>query len=144
MGQDRLKHLEEVGVETKSCGSFQGVGVQVTGFVTTPGGSWDGNQVLWKLQEIIVQVAGLVTVPGGSWGRDHVLLKLSGVGVQVAGLVATPGVSWGGDKVSEFRWQNMLQHQEATKFYESCKTLWCRFQDLLQYLEEVGVATMSC
>ena len=49
---------------------LSGVEVQVAGFVTTTGGSWDGNQVLWKLQEIMdmdmdmdmVQVAGLVTV----------------------------------------------------------------------------------
>ena len=68
----------------------------MAGFVTTPGGSWDGNQVVWKLQEIVVQVAGLVTVPGGSCSGDHVLLKLSGVGVQVIGLLTTSGGRNGG------------------------------------------------
>ena len=65
----------------------------MTGFGTTHGGCLDGNQVLWKLQEILVQVAGLVTVPCGSWGRDHLLLKLSGFGVQVTRLVTAPGGS---------------------------------------------------
>ena len=45
---------------------LSGVRVQVAGLVTTPGGSWDGNQVLWKLQDIVLKVAG------GSWGGDHV------------------------------------------------------------------------
>ena len=53
----------------------------MVGLVTTPGGSWGGDQVLWKLSGVGVQVAGLVTTPGGSCGADHVLLKLSGVGV---------------------------------------------------------------
>ena len=64
------------------------------------GGSWGGDQVLWKPSGVVVQVAGLVTVPGGSWGGDLVFLKLSG--------------------------------------------LECRWQDLLQHLEEVGVETRSC
>ena len=80
-----------------------------------------------KLSMVGVQVAGLVGTPGVSWGGDQVLLKLSGVRVQVARLVTTPGGSL-----------------DATKFCGSYKTLWCRLQDLLQYLEEVGVATMSC
>ena len=41
-------------------------------------------------------MAGLVATPGGSWGGDQVLWKLSGVGVQVTGLVTTPGGSDGG------------------------------------------------
>ena len=53
----------------------------MVGLVTTPGGSWGEDQVLWKLSGVGVQVAGLVTTPGGSCGADHVLLKLSGVGV---------------------------------------------------------------
>ena len=40
--------------------------VQVTGLVTSPGGSWDGYQVLWKVPGVVVQVTGLVTTPGGS------------------------------------------------------------------------------
>ena len=60
------------------------------------GGSWGGDQVLWKPSGVVVQVAGLVTVPGGSWGGDQVFLTLSGVGVQVTGLVTTPGGSDGG------------------------------------------------
>ena len=44
-----------------------------------------------KLPGVGVQVAGFVATPGGSWGCDQVLLKLSGVGVQVTGLVTTPG-----------------------------------------------------
>ena len=54
------------------------------------GGSWGGDQVLWKPSGVGVQVAGLVAIPGGSWGGDQVLWKLSGVGVQVAALVTTP------------------------------------------------------
>ena len=53
----------------------------MVGLVTTPGGSWGGGQVLWRLSGVGVQVSGLVTTPGGSCGADHVLLKLSGVGV---------------------------------------------------------------
>ena len=53
--------------------------MQVTGLVTTPGGSWDVDQVLWKLPVVVVQVTGLVTTPGGSLGGDQVLLKLPGV-----------------------------------------------------------------
>ena len=34
------------------------------------GGDWVGDQVLWKLSEVVVQVAGLVTVRGGSWGGE--------------------------------------------------------------------------
>ena len=41
--------------------------MQVTGSVTTHGGSWDGEQVLWKLSGVVVQVTGLVTTHGGSW-----------------------------------------------------------------------------
>ena len=63
------------------------------GLVTTPGGSWGGDQVLWKLSGVIVQIAGLVTIPGGSFGGDQVLWKLSGVVVQVTVLVTTPGGS---------------------------------------------------
>ena len=44
---------------------LSGVRVQVAGLVTTPGGSWDSNQVLWKLQNIVVQVVGLVRVLEG-------------------------------------------------------------------------------
>ena len=82
---------------------------------------------MFKLSGVGVQVAGLVGTPGVSWGADQVLLKLFGDRVQVAGLVTTPGGSG-----------------MATKFCGSCKILWCRLQDLLQYLEEEGVATMSC
>ena len=53
--------------------------MQVTGLVTTPGGSWGGDQVLWKLPGVLVQVTGLVTTPGGSWDGDQVLWKLQGV-----------------------------------------------------------------
>ena len=58
--------------------------------VTKLGGSWDGEQVLWKLSGVVVQVAGLVTTPGRSIGGDQVLWKLPGVVVQVTGLVKTP------------------------------------------------------
>ena len=68
----------------------------MAGLITTPRGSWDANQVLWKLQDIVVQVAGLVKVPGGSWCGNHVLLKLSGVGVQVTGLGGSNGGHGGG------------------------------------------------
>ena len=61
-----LKHLEDFGVITRSCGSYQGVLVQVTGLVITYGGSWDDNQVMWNLPGVVVQVAGLVTTYGGS------------------------------------------------------------------------------
>ena len=53
--------------------------------VTTPGGSWDDDQVLWKLPGVVVQVTGLITTPGGSLGGDQVLWKLPGVVVQVTG-----------------------------------------------------------
>ena len=43
---------------------MMGVVLQVTGMVTIPGGSWDGDQVLWKLLGVVVQVAGLVKTPG--------------------------------------------------------------------------------
>ena len=78
-----------------------------------------------------MQVARLVATCGVSWGGDQVLLKLLGVRVQVARLDTTPLV-------------DQVEVGMATKFCGSCKTLWCSFQDLLQYLEEVGVATMSC
>ena len=45
--------------------------MQVRGLVTTPGGSWDGKQVLWKVPEVVAQIAGLVTTPGGSWDGDR-------------------------------------------------------------------------
>ena len=64
-----------------------GVGLQVARLVTTPGGSWDGDQVLWKLPGIEVKVAGLVTTHGGSWDGDQFLWMLPGVGMQVTGLV---------------------------------------------------------
>ena len=51
----------------------------MAGLDATPGGSWGGDQVLWKFSGVRVQVAGLVTTPKGSCGADHVLLKLSGV-----------------------------------------------------------------
>ena len=54
---------------------------------------------MWKLSLIAVQVTGLVTTPGGSFGGDQVLCKLPGVVVQVAGLVTTPGRSWDRYKV---------------------------------------------
>ena len=59
--------------------------MQVTGLVTTPGGSYGGNQVLWKLSGIAVQVPRLVTIPGGSFGGDQVLWKLPRVVMQVTG-----------------------------------------------------------
>ena len=51
--------------------------MQVTGLVTTSGGSWDGDQVLWKLQRVVLQIAGLIKTPGGSCVGDHVFWKLS-------------------------------------------------------------------
>ena len=63
-------------METRSCGSFKGVGVQVAGLVATPGGSWGRDQVLWKLSGVEVQVAGYVTTPGGSRDCNQVLWKL--------------------------------------------------------------------
>ena len=53
--------------------------MQLTGLVTTSGGSWDGDQVLWKLQEVVVQVAGLIKTPREGCVGDQVLWKLSGV-----------------------------------------------------------------
>ena len=53
--------------------------------------------VLWKLPGVVVQVTGLVTTPGGSWGGDQVLWKLSGITVQVTGLVTIPGIRVVGD-----------------------------------------------
>ena len=61
--------------------------------VTTSGGCWDGDQVLWKLSGVVVQVTVLVTTPEGSLDGDQVLWKLPGVIVQVTGLVLTPGGS---------------------------------------------------
>ena len=93
--------MQVAGLVTVPAGSWGGdqvflmlLGVRVQ--VARLGGSSDGNQTLWKLQEIVVKVAGLVTVPAGSWGGDQFFLKLSGVGVQVTGLVPTPGGSNGG------------------------------------------------
>ena len=40
------QHLEEVVGVVKVLWKLPLVGVQVTGLVTTPGGSWDGDQVL--------------------------------------------------------------------------------------------------
>ena len=37
---------------------LSGVGVQVTGLVTTPERSWDGDQDLWKMPGVVVQVTG--------------------------------------------------------------------------------------
>ena len=64
--QDLLQHLEKVGGETRSCGSFQAL-------------KFRGHDLLQNLEEvgmatrfcgsckkIMVRVAGLVTVPGGS------------------------------------------------------------------------------
>ena len=70
-------------------------------------------------------VAGLVTVPGGSWGDNLVFLKHSVIGVHVAGQVTTPRGSWSRDQVL---W----------------KLSGLGVQDLLQHLEEVGIATRSC
>ena len=74
-------------METRSCGSFKGVRVQVAGLVATPGESWGRDQALWKLSRVEVQVAGFVTTPGGSWDGNQVLWKLQEIMVQVAGLV---------------------------------------------------------
>ena len=63
-------------METRSCGSFKGVRVQVAGLVATPGGSSGRDQILWKLSGVEVQVAGFVTQPGGSWDGNQVLWKL--------------------------------------------------------------------
>ena len=57
----------------------------------TPGGSWGGDQVLWKLSVVGVQVVGFVTTPGGSWDGNQVLRKLQEIVVQVAGLATVPG-----------------------------------------------------
>ena len=38
----------------------------MAGLVATPGGSLGGDQVLLKLSGVGVQVVGLVTTPGGS------------------------------------------------------------------------------
>ena len=59
--------------------------MHVTGLVTTRGGSWGGDQVLWKMPGVVVQVTGLFTSPGGSWDGYQVLWKLPGVVVQVTG-----------------------------------------------------------
>ncbi len=63
-------------METRSCGSFKGVIVQVAGLVATPGGSWGRDQVLWKLSGVEVQVAGFVRKPGGSCDGNQVLWRL--------------------------------------------------------------------
>ena len=67
--------------------------MQVTGLVTTPGGSWGGDQVLWKLPGVVVQVLGLVTTHTVSWDDDKVFWKLPGVVVQVTGHDTIPGES---------------------------------------------------
>ena len=53
--------------------------------VTTPGGSLDGDQVLWKLPGVVMQVAGLVSTLGRGWGDEKLLWKLLRIDVQVVG-----------------------------------------------------------
>ena len=57
--------------------------MQLAGLVTTPGRCFGGDQVLWKLPEVVVQVTVQDTRPRGCFGGNQVLWKLSGVGVQV-------------------------------------------------------------
>ena len=60
--------------------------VYVVGLVTTPGGSWGGYQMSWKLPGVVVKVTGLVTTPGPSLGDNKVLWKLPLFVLQVTGL----------------------------------------------------------
>ena len=63
--------------------------MQVAGLDTTPGRSFGGDQVMWKLSGVLVQVKGPVTTHVGILGDDQVSWKLPGVVVQVTGLVTT-------------------------------------------------------
>ena len=62
----RLQHLEEVGGETRSCGSFQGLKFRWQDLLQNLEEVGMATRFCGSCKKIMVQVAGLVTVPGGS------------------------------------------------------------------------------
>ena len=71
-----------------------------------------------------MHVAGLVATPGGSWGGDQVLWKLSGFEVQMAGFVTTPGGSWDGNQAL-WKLQEIMVHAGCRTCYSKVVTMFC-------------------